>query len=273
MNDKIVLIDGLKRYKIIHDPELKDRLFYNLDIYKFGSEELDGLYIKKLDNPPINMLEYNKEEALYLIKSPLYKNVYYSIDKFYECYKSDFKDLIKNISKRMGAKSIEIIFHEEEIYIENLINKLKLNAKLEACEADACAGLKKGNEISINSDKKSDDIYRENIEMEINLSKEEFKKWFDNEQINIYGLGDMKSRVQDFLDYGQIGGDITIEKFEFSSVMNAFQSYLDIGAKFNVDVIPDFLQTAFKSSFNFSSEKSINKELKYSKSSRIFIKF
>ena len=53
MNDKIILIDGLKRYKLVHNPELKDRIFYNLDIYKFGSEELDGLYIKKLDNPPI----------------------------------------------------------------------------------------------------------------------------------------------------------------------------------------------------------------------------
>ena len=113
MENKILLLTEEDMYDIEHNKNLKvEKIKQGFELFEIGDKELKGaiLKINNIDKP----LEEVKDTC-YLAKSELYnKNVYYPIDKYDECYETDFYKIISSVAFNMGASYIKIYAKNEE---------------------------------------------------------------------------------------------------------------------------------------------------------------
>ena len=64
--------------------------------------------------PPISLEKYDKK-SIYLIPSQIYNDVYYPLEDFEKCYRTDLKNAVISSAIKMGAKYIELVFSDEKV--------------------------------------------------------------------------------------------------------------------------------------------------------------
>ena len=115
--------------------------------------------------------------------------------------------------------------------------------------------------------------YKEDIKEVHSLSKEDFKKMIEDENINIYALMQIKSKIDEYMLHGKITGNIEIEEFKLDHVVSSLERYVDTAVKISGAHIPKFLSNVLNSSMNLKFSSNASREIKYSKSLKININF
>ena len=276
MKDSEILIvaDSQTKFDIENEYSERKKIFGDLDIYTpdEDAEKLNKYYLKELYKEPINLASSN-HKFLYLVESKLFNNVYYPIDTYYECYENDFKYLLSHLSKNIGAKYIEIIIQEEKINIEELEKKMSSKFNLIAGKLKIGVGSNKSIISKLKETTKREVKYKEDIKEVHSLSKEDFKKMIEDENINIYALMQIKSKIDEYMLHGKITGNIEIEEFKLDHVVSSLERYVDTAVKISGAHIPKFLSNVLNSSMNLKFSSNASREIKYSKSLKININF
>ena len=120
---------------------------------------------------------------------------------------------------------------------------------------------------------KKESRYEEDITEIHSLPKEDFKKMIEDENINIYALMQIKSKIDEYMLHGKIAGNIEIEEFKLDHVVSSLERYVDTAVKISGAHIPKFLSNVLNSSMNLKFSSNASREIKYSKSLKININF
>lgn len=251
MEDKILLLTDELMYDIEHnDNEYIKKVKQDFELCETGDKKLKGaiLRINKIDKP----LEKFKNTC-YLVKSELYNNVYYPIDKYDECYEADFKNLIKDIAWNMGATKIKIYSKREEININKRENNIKV-------KANANFKIKVESELEHNRNSMSE--LDKNIEQEweierekekskkTKMTKEEFSKWIEKEGIN-EKTSVFKNHIEEFKKFGEVHGLLKLNEEKSELSKNVYQTYT--GIKAGINCLPNklnFIRSSLSVSYN-----------------------
>ena len=267
MSDKeqILLLDELTKFGIDRNPTSTSVIKENFDIYEIGNPDLKNIYVKPLHNEPYPLSD--RTENGYFIKSNIYKNVYYPLNSFAECYERDLSSLITQIAFNMGAQSVSVVSDTKEIKLEENSRNFNVSAGVNIKGYGAYGGF--GNSSYESNDYKKEDSYKysANIKGKLSRSKEDFDKWIKNENINLYAVNFMKPYIDVFLNNGYLEGELKEERFSLEYSKHIYEKCTKIEAGFNV--IPQYLQTSLKFDFN----KEGTSERKWSKYFKIHIVF
>lgn len=267
MEDKILLLTEEDMYDIEHNKNrYVEKIKKGFELFEIGDKELKGtvLKINSIDKP----LEEVKDTC-YLVKSELYNNnVYYPIDKYDECYESDFYKIISSIAFNMGASYIKIYAKNEESNINRKEREAKvedkIDAKLKKPDIEANTGINVEYKNSSNySVDKSEKIMYEDRNQNTKMTKEEFSKWIEKENIKEEALTFLKNRIEHFKKTGEAVGEWNLkwEKSEYSK--SVYETYKEI--KSGISFLPSellFIKESFSAIFRRveDNEKKLVKE-------------
>lgn len=251
MENKILLLTDELMYDIEHyDNEDVKKIKQDFELFEVGDKKLKGaiLRLDRNDKP----LEEVKD-ACYLVKSELYNNVYYYIDKYDECYEADFKNLIRDIAWNMGATKIKIYSKREEINIDKKENNIKVKANAN-CKIQIEGEL----EYNINSMSELDknieqewEIEREKEKAEkTKMTKEEFSNWIEKEGIN-EKTSVFKNHIEDFKKFGEAHASLKLNEEKSELSKNVYKTYTRI--KSGINCLPTklgFIKSSLSINYN-----------------------
>lgn len=262
MENKILLLTDELMYDIEHyDNEEVKKIKQDFELFEVGDKKLKGsiLRINRIDKP----LEKSKDTC-YLVKSELYNNVYYPIDKYDECYEADFKNLIKDIAWNMGAIKIKIYSKREEINIDKKENDIEVKAKVNY-KIEVDSELEHNRSIMSEVDKNIEqelEIEREKEKAEkTKMTKEEFSDWIEKEGIDEKSSV-FKNHIEDFKKFGEVHGLLKLNEEKSELSKNVYKTYT--GIKAGINGLPsklDFIRSSLSINYN-SYEDSERKLIK-----------
>lgn len=274
MDKNILLLKGIDKYAIEDSPSKAKDIENRFKLYEFGDDNLKGC-ILRMDSKDIPLDEFN-DSSLYVVESELYnKNIYYPLDKYSEYYEADFYKIISSVAFNMGASYIKIYAKNEESNINRKEGETKIEDKIDAklkktdIGANADINIRYNNNSNYSVDKSERIIY-EDRNKNTKMTKEEFSKWIEKEDINEKALPFFKNRIDHFKKTGEANENFSLKwkKSEYSKSVN--ETYKEI--KNNIDILHPILLTV-KKSFNFTSNKVEDNENKLIKELCIYIEF
>ncbi|MDA3077516.1 hypothetical protein OFO07_01080 [Campylobacter sp. JMF_06 NA1] len=226
-----------KKYEII----LKDDL-------EFGD------YFVKRNSNLIPIKNLPEDENLYLVYSELRNNLFFPLKDFQILYRDEIKAVLFALAMKMGAKSYEFEFYEEEINLEERKKTLEtgVGGSFKKISAEAKASIEKKE----NSDEKrfAEKLVKGNFPNNKAVSKEKLQQFIDEENINLNALPpEFAGLIRCYDGTSQIGGNLEqTEKLTTS---------LQKSAKFLVDMslnggVADFLRAGVEANFISESETS-----------------
>ena len=221
-------------------------------ILKDDSEFGDYLVKRKSNQIPIKKLPEN--ENLYLVHSELRNNLFFPLKDFQELYREEFKGIMIDISKRIGAKRYKFEFFEKEIDMETRRDKKNgnINGNYEDIEAEI--GILKEKEEGKKAKQKKG-IYSESDLSPNPIPKEELQKFIDEEEINLNALPTEFLRVvKEYLKYERVTEKNPKRKDTRSiSLEKTAKSLVKISSSVGVE---DFLRVGVETNFIGEEEKS-----------------
>lgn len=274
MDKNILLLKDIDKYAIDDNPRGAENIKRGFKLYEFGNEDLKGC-ILRVDSKDIPLDEY-KDNSLYIVESELYnKNIYYPLDKYNEYYEIDFYKIISSIAFNMGASYVKIYAKNEESNINRNEGETKFEDKIDAklkknnIGANVSFNVECNNKSSYSVDKSEKIMYEDRNE-NTKMTKEEFSKWIEKEDINEKALTSFENRINHFKETGEAKKEFNLkcEKSEYSKSVN--ETYKEIKA--GISLLHPILSTV-KESFNFISRKVEDNEKKLLKELFIHIEF
>lgn len=266
IGDNLILVDGQTEFNIKRNPNATEKITNNFDLCRFGDEKLKGYFVKDKNDKLIPLEEYDK--CCYLVDSGIYKNVYYPLDSFNECYKRDYYSLLQRICFKIGAKSFSLSYSDEEEYSkkEEYSHNISAQASHPIVKAEANANINNKNS-SKEYNKTEHHLKMDIAKMEI--SKEEFDKWCDKEKINIKAFDNIIGGYIDrYFDNGRIdSGIINRKDVKIEHNINSHKEFVKVSAGF------EHAPTFIKGKFNFDTEKSNASDKKIAKMFKVKIEF
>lgn len=250
--DKIMLVDSKSEHGLKQVPSKTKTLREDFEIIPHDFGNLESLFMRsEYGLTQLNKLD--KTKAYALVKSPLYTNCYYPIDKFDEYYKSDLREIIYELSLYMGARMYGFDFWENEEYEE-----FKKSIRGGDITIGVIQGLISTNTShSSSSHKKYKSINLETFIHEAKghittkKTKSELQEFINKENINTKALPEYFQVLLEFyLQNGVVNGKVeTLKSIEIeSSVINI--SNISISAKIDILKLPYNIGA----SFNYTDE-------------------
>lgn len=266
IGDNLILVDGQTKFMIDRKPMATKEIKNNFELYIFRDEKLKGYFVKDKNDKLIPLEQYNK--CCYLVDSGIYKNVYYPLDSFNECYERDYKILLKRIATKIGAKSVFIYYNNEEKYSKKENNSHNMEAQVNHPIAETEAN------VNINNKNISREYNKTERNEEMNISKKEvskenFETWLEEEKINIRAFYNIIGTFIDrYYDIGTIeNGKIIDETVKLEHNINSHKEFVKVSAGFKH--VPIFI----KGKFNFDMEKSSASKIEIAKKVKVKIEF
>lgn len=249
-----MLVDSKSEHGLKQAPSKTDTLSKKFKIIPHDFGNLENLFVRsEYGLTQLNKLD--KTKAYALVKSPLYTNCYYPIDKFDEYYKSDLREIIYELSLYMGARMYGFDFWENEEYEE---------FKKSNIGGDITIGVIQGilstnTSHSSSSHKKYKSINLETFIHEAKdsitkkKSKRELQEWINRKNININALPSyFKSLLNVYLESGVINGKV--EKLKSVDIESSVITTSNISAEAKISIFK--LPFNIGAGFNYSSETS-----------------
>ena len=274
--DNILLVSEQTKYDIEHKPNKTKKITENFSLYSFYDKELSKFKLKIPNMPPISLEKYDKK-SIYLIPSHIYNNVYYPLEDFEKCYRTDLKNAVISSAIKMGANYIELVFSDEKDY--KLSDQLKASATADGSVKDQTTDINISGEAGIEYNKENFTVnyYKYSlgskliIKDPLRISKEEFSSFLETENINIYGLEEFfQQPIKAYKEDGIIM-DIEYNERILNNVekicKNCFKIYSNI--KTEILSIEDFISA----SFGFNIESIEEEKSKWDYKFRASIKF
>ena len=274
--DYILLVSEQTKYDIEHKPNKTKKITEHFSLYSFYNKELSKYKLKIPNMSPISLEKYDKK-SIYLIPSRIYNDVYYPLEDFEKCYRTDLKNAVISSAIKMGAKYIELVFSDEKDY--ELSNKIEagVTADISAKDSETNTGISSGAGIDYKKENFKGNYHKYSfgskliIKDPLRISKEEFALFLEAENINIYGLEEfLQQPIETYKKYGTIM-DIEYNERTLDNVeklcKNCFKIYSDI--KTEILNIEDFIS----SSFGFNMESIEEEKSKWDYKFRVSIKF
>ena len=208
--DNILLVSEQTKYDIEHKPNKTKKITENFSIYSFYDKELSKFKLKIPNMPPISLEKYDKK-SIYLIPSQIYNDVYYPLEDFEKCYRTDLKNAVISSAIKMGAKYIELVFSDEKDY--ELSNKIEagVTADISAKDSETNTGISSGAGIDYKKENFKGNYHKYSfgskliIKDPLRISKEEFASFLETENINICGLEEFFQKpIEAYKEYGII---------------------------------------------------------------------
>ena len=265
IGDNLILVDSQTEFNIKHNPMATKEIINNFELYRFGNEKLKGYFVKDKNDKLIPLEEYNK--CCYLVDSGIYKNVYYPLDSFNECYKRDYHSLLQRICFKIGAKSFSLYYSDEEEYSkkEEYSHNMSAQASHPIVEVEA--------NVNINNKDSSKEYNKteHHLKMDISkmeVSKDKFDEWCDEEKINIKAFDIIRGYIDRYYYNGRIdNGNINRKDVKIEHNINSHEQFVKVSAGFKH--VPTFI----KGKFNFDTEKSSISERKIARMFKVKIEF
>lgn len=263
--EQILLLDEQTKFSIDKNPKSTSVIKENFHIYEIGNHNLKNIYVKHLYDEPYSLSKIDK--IGYFVKSNIYKNVYYPLNSFAECYEKDLSSLITQIAFNMGAQSVSVISDTKEIKLEENSKNFNISAGMNIKGYGLNKEFENYSYESNNYKKKDSYKYSANIKGKLSLSKEDFSKWIKYKKINLDAVNFMQPYINMFLNNGYLEGELKEEKFSLEYSKHIYERCTKIEAGFNI--IPQYLQVSLKFDFN-KKETSERKWAKYFKIHIVF---
>ncbi|WP_304333322.1 hypothetical protein [Brachyspira innocens] len=274
--DYILLVSEQTKYDIEHKPNKTKKITEHFSLYSFYNKELSKYKLKIPNMSPISLEKYDKK-SIYLIPSRIYNDVYYPLEDFEKCYRTDLKNVVISSAIKMGAKYIELVFSDEKDYKISDQLKAGATANIYAKDPETNTGISSGSGIDYKKENFKGNYHKYSfgskliIKDPLRISKEEFALFLEAENINIYGLEEfLQQPIETYKKYGTIM-DIEYNERTLDNVeklcKNCFKIYSDI--KTEILNIEDFIS----SSFGFNMESIEEEKSKWDYKFRVSIKF
>ncbi len=274
--DNILLVSEQIKYDIEHKPNKTKKITENFSIYSFYDKELSKFKLKIPNMPPISLEKYDKK-SIYLIPSQIYNDVYYPLEDFEKCYRTDLKNAVISSAIKMGAKYIELVFSDEKDY--ELSNKIEagVTADISAKDSETNTGISSGAGIDYKKENFKGNYHKYSfgskliIKDPLRISKEEFASFLEAENINICGLEEFFQKpIEAYKEYGIIM-DIEYNEEILENVKKACTNCFKIYSKIKTEFlsIEDFIS----SSFGFNIESIEEEKSKWDYKFIVSIKF
>ena len=274
--DYILLVSEQTKYDIEHKPNKTKKITEHFSLYSFYNKELSKYKLKIPNMSPISLEKYDKK-SIYLIPSRIYNDVYYPLEDFEKCYRTDLKNAVISSAIKMGAKYIELVFSDEKDHKISDQLKAGVTADISAKDTETNTGISSGSGIDYKKENFKGNYHKYSfgskliIKDPLRISKEEFALFLEAENINIYGLEEfLQQPIETYKKYGTIM-DIEYNERTLDNVeklcKNCFKIYSDI--KTEILNIEDFIS----SSFGFNMESIEEEKSKWDYKFRVSIKF
>lgn len=247
---EILVLDYDTKKLFEKNPQDTEPLTQGYEIILKDDSEFGDYLVKRNSNQiPIKNLPEN--ENLYLVHSGLRNNLFFPLKDFQILYRDEIKAVLFALAMKMGVKSYEFEFYEEEINLEERRKRLKtgVGGSFKKISAEAKASIEKKE----NSDEKrfAEKLVKGNFPNNKAVSKEKLQQFIDEENINLNALPpEFAGLIRCYDGTSQIGGNLEqTEKLTTS---------LQKSAKFLVDMslnvgVADFLRAGVEA--NFISEE------------------
>ena len=244
--DKLLIVDEQTKFSMERNPDKTAAIKGHFQVCELGSEELKNICVKTLFDKPYPLL--NKKG--YFVESKIYENIFYPLESFNECYEKDLSSLIAQIAFNMGAKSVSIISYTEETKMSENSQSFKANIDANILGYGGNAGINREKNENADSKIKKSYKYDANINGKSCLSKEELKKWFEDEKINLYAVNFMQPHINRFLIDGYLSADLNKEEFSLEYSKSVHEEYTNIKAAFDGNVVPNYIKVGLSIDFN-----------------------
>ena len=274
LNYYIILADEQTKYNIEHAPEKTKNITAGFYLCQFADKELNNYKLKTVKNDIIPLNEY-KDKSIYLVHSPIYKNTYYTIDTFDDCFKNDLADVIKGLAIMMGARSISLDYSEKLYTRQNKKNHTNINVgantdqfskilsfipflKNHVADSDNTMGdvnVKWENKNLNESEHKKiyKNMYKTTFNQKTSMSKEELAKYINSNSINIDSITILKHHINKYLYDATIDGNLDSQIYGKEYLKEVHDKYNSISL--SMDTMPEFIKASFGINWSRYSEK------------------
>ncbi|KLI38472.1 hypothetical protein SZ51_06965 [Brachyspira hyodysenteriae] len=263
--DKLLIVDEQTKFSMERNPVKTSAVKGHFQVCELGSEELKNIYVKTLFDKPYPLI--NKKG--YFVESKLYENVFYPLESFNECYERDLSSIITQIAFYMGAQSVSIISDTKETKVSENSKSFKANIDANILGYEGNANFNRKKNESADSKIKKSFKFNANIKGKSCLSKEDFKKWIEDEKINLYAVNFMQAHINSFLIDGYLEANLDKEEFSLEYSKNVHEEYTSIKAAFDANIVPDYIKVGLNIDFN----KNGISERKWAKYFNVHIEF
>ena len=263
--DKLLIVDEQTKFSMERNPVKTSAVKGHFQVYELGSEELKNIYVKTLHDKPYPLID----KKGYFVESKLYENVFYPLESFNQCYEKDLSSIITQIAFKMGAQSVSITSDTKEIKLSENSNSFNANINADILGYGGNAGVNHRKNDSADSKIKKSYKYDANIKGKSCLSKEDFKKWIEDEKINLYEINFIQPYIDRFLIDGHLEGGFNQEEVSLEYSKNVHEEYTSIKAAFDGSAVPNYIKVGLGIDFN----KNGASERKWAKYFNIHIEF
>ena len=262
LKDYIILADEQTKYNMEHYPEKTRSITTGFDLLKFADKELNNYKLKTIKNDIIDLNEYN-DKSIYLVHSPIYKNIYYTIDTFDDCFKNDLADVVKELAIMMGATSLRLDY-SEKMYTKQKISKntgFKVGANTDQLSKilsfvpflknnvdDSTVGNIKANYKNKNSNESEhekiyNNMYNTNFTKKTSMPKEKLESYINSNFINIDSITVLKQHIKKYLFDETIDGNLDSQIYGEEYLKEVYDVYNSISVA--MDMVPTFISGSF----------------------------
>lgn len=250
--DKIMLVDSKSEHGLKQVPSKTDTLSKEFKVIPHDFGNLEKLFMRsEYGLTQLNKLD--KTKAYALVKSPLYTNCYYPIDKFDEYYKSDLRKIMYRLSGFMGARLFGFDIVEKSEYED--FKKSNIGGDITIGVIQGLISTNTSHSSSSHKKYKSINLETFIHEAKDSITKKknkfELQEWINRKNININALPSyFKSLLNVYLESGEINGKV--EKLKSVDIESSAINISNISISAKIDILK--LPYNIGASFNYTDE-------------------